>query len=88
MAIESVAGPQLFAVCFSYGGDVMDACEGKGGRVAEELFECGEMHQETGSSVSWEGSGAARVRKNLIEGAILSLSEKSNCEKSSRFVII
>ena len=38
--------------------------------------------------VGWEGRGVGRVGKNLIEGAILSLSEKSGCEKSSRFVII
>ncbi len=46
------------------------------------------MSQEAGSSVGWEGSAAGRVRKNLIEGVILSLSEMSGCEKSSRFVII
>ncbi len=33
-AIESVAGPQLFAVCFSYGGDGMENCAGNGASVA------------------------------------------------------
>ena len=32
--IESAAGPQLFAVCFSYGGEPSIACGGEGARVA------------------------------------------------------
>src|SRR6185503_15084119 len=32
--IESAAGPQLFGVCFSYGGEGSKACAGRGGNVA------------------------------------------------------
>ena len=32
--IESAAGPQLFAVCFSYGGELRNACSGGGASVA------------------------------------------------------
>jgi hypothetical protein len=31
--MDRAAGPQLFGVCFSYGGDVIDACAGGGSSV-------------------------------------------------------
>ena len=31
--MDRVAGPQLFGVCFSYGGDLMENCAGKGAMV-------------------------------------------------------
>ena len=33
-AIERVAGPQLLGVCCSNGGDAIEACAGKGAKVA------------------------------------------------------
>lgn len=47
-----------------------------------------ENAKEAGSAVGWERSATAHVGKNLIETVSLSLSEKSGCEKSSRFDII
>jgi len=32
--MDNAAGPQLLAVCFSYGGDVSENCAGRGGNVA------------------------------------------------------